>query len=147
MLGLALIPKFLYIQRGGRGLRVDLISIMANNKEDLEDKDDVEYLEDDNDKEYFEDLDNEDFLNNNANAKDDTKSEHDSALLAKKELGNPRLADITRELYADPIAGPAYHTKIYRTLTDRGDKKARTVLYKVAPCNEASSNSRIPKET
>jgi hypothetical protein len=71
MLDLALFPKSLYTQRGGQGLRVDLINIMANNKEDLEDKDDVEHLEGDNDE--------EDFLDNNANVKDNTKREHDSA--------------------------------------------------------------------
>jgi hypothetical protein len=55
---------------------------MANNREDLEHKDDVEYLEDDNDEEYLEDPDNKGFLDNNANARGDN--------------GTTTLADITR---------------------------------------------------
>lgn len=57
---------------------------MANNREDLEHKEDVEYLEDDNDEEYLEDQDNKGFLDNNSNARGDN--------------GTTKLADITRAL-------------------------------------------------
>ena len=85
---------------------------MANNREDLEHKDDVEYLEDDNDEEYLEDQDNKGFLDNNSNARGDN--------------GTTKLADITRALYADPIAGPVLRARISHTLRERGNKKART---------------------
>ena len=78
----------------------------------LEHKDDVEYLEDDNDEEYLEDPDNKGFLDNNANARGDN--------------GTATLADITRAIYADPIAGPVLRAKISYTLRGRGNKKART---------------------
>ena len=85
---------------------------MANNREDLEHKDDVEYLEDDNDEEYLEEPDNKGFLDNNSNARGDN--------------GTTKLADITRALYADPIAGPVLRARISHTLRERGNKKART---------------------
>ena len=62
---------------------------MAKNREEPEHKDDVEYLEDDNDEEYLEEPDNKGFLDN-ANARGDN--------------GTTKLADISRALYADPIA-------------------------------------------
>jgi hypothetical protein len=77
----------------------------------LEHKDDVEYFEDDNDEEHLEDPDNNGFLDNNANARGDN--------------GTTTLADITRALYADLIAGPVLRAKILHTLRERGNKKAR----------------------
>ncbi len=114
MLGLTVSPKSLsfYTLRGAYRLIFDLTIIMAKNREDLEHKDDVEYLEDDHDEEYLEDPDNKGFLDNNANA--------------RGHNGTTTLADITRALYADPIAGPVLRAKISHTLRERGNKKART---------------------
>ena len=84
---------------------------MAKNREEPEHKDDVEYLEDDNDEEYLEEPDNKGFLDN-ANARGDN--------------GTTKLADISRALYADPIAWPVLRAKIAHTLRERGNKKART---------------------
>ncbi|TAQ86905.1 hypothetical protein B7494_g4758 [Chlorociboria aeruginascens] len=70
----------------------DMCSVESNNREDLEHKHNVEYFEDNNNEEYLEDPDNKGFLDNNANTRGDN--------------GTITLADITRALYADPIAGP-----------------------------------------
>jgi hypothetical protein len=78
---------------------------LANNREELKHKDDVEYLEDDNDEEYLEEPDNKGFLDNNANAREDN--------------GTTTLADVTRALYADPIAGPVLRAKISHTKRTR----------------------------